>query len=121
MMDLFDIRVFTHIAELGSLAGSARALGAPKSSVSRSLMRLEAALGSVLVERSTRHQHLTDAGRLFLPHALRILDDVEEAEVALGQFAGAPRGTLRVGAPLLLHAGRAGPDAARVPRTLSGG
>lgn len=99
MMDLFDVRVFARIAELGSLSGSARALGAPKSSVSRSLVRLETALGSTLVERSTRHLRLTDAGRLFLPHALRILDDVEEAEATLGQFAGAPRGTLRVRAP----------------------
>ena len=99
MMDLFDVRAFARIAELGSLSGSARALGAPKSSVSRSLARLEAALGSVLVERSTRRLRLTDAGRLFLPHALRILGDVEEAEAALGQFAWAPRGTLRVRAP----------------------
>ena len=99
MLDLSDVRAFARIAELGSLSGSARALGAAKSSVSRSLLRLETALGSVLVERSTRRLRLTDAGRLFLPHALRILNDVEEAEAALGQLAGAPRGTLRVRAP----------------------
>ena len=99
MFDLFDLRAFTRVSELGSVSGSARALGAPKSSVSRSLSRLETALGSVLVERSTRRLRLTDAGALFLPHALRILDDVAEAEAVLGQFAGVPRGTLRVSAP----------------------
>ena len=99
MIELSDLRAFTHIAESKSVSGSARALGAPKSSVSRSLTRLESRLGSVLVERSTRHLHLTDAGRLFLPHALQILSDIEEAEAALGRFTGVPRGTLRINAP----------------------
>ena len=99
MIELPDLRAFTHVAELRSVTGSARALGAPKSSVSRSLSRLEAALGSALVERSTRQLRLTDAGRLFLPHARQILSDVDEAEAAVGRFTGAPRGTLRVSAP----------------------
>ncbi len=99
MLELTDVRVFARVAELRSISGSARALGAPKSSVSRSLSRLEAALGSVLVERSTRRLRLTDAGRLFLPHALRILNEVEEAEATLGRFAGTPYGTLRISAP----------------------
>ncbi len=99
MFDLFDLRAFTRVAELGSVSGSARALGAPKSSISRALARLEAARGSGLGARSARRLRLTDAGTLFLPHALRILDDVAEAEAALGRFAGVPRGTLRVSAP----------------------
>ena len=99
MLDLTDLRAFTRIADLRSVSAAARALKAPKSSVSRSLARLEAAVGTALVERSTRHLRLTDAGTLFHPHALRILNDVEEAETALGNFAGVPRGTLRVNAP----------------------
>jgi DNA-binding transcriptional LysR family regulator len=99
MLDLIDVRAFARIADLRSVSAAARALKAPKSSVSRSLARLEAAVGAVLVERSTRHLRLTDAGALFHPHALRILNDVDEAETALGSFAGVPRGTLRVNAP----------------------
>ena len=99
MLDLTDVRAFVRIADLRSVSAAARALRAPKSSVSRSLARLEAAVGAVLVERSTRHLRLTDAGALFHPHALRILNDVDEAETALGSFAGVPRGTLRVNAP----------------------
>ena len=99
MFELSDLRAFTHIAELRSVTRSATALGAPKSSISRSLSRLELALGSALVERSTRQLRLTDTGRLFLPHAQQILNDVDEAEAAVGRFTGAPRGTLRVSAP----------------------
>ena len=68
----------------------------PKSSASRALARLEAAAGSALIERSTRHLRLTDAGRLLQRHARRILDDVGEAENALTGLIGVPRGTLRV-------------------------
>ena len=96
MFDLLDLRAFARIAELGSLSGAARTLGMPKSSTSRSLARLEAAVGAALIERSTRHLRLTDAGRLLQRHARRILDDVGEAENALGGLIGAPRGTLRV-------------------------
>ncbi len=96
MFDLADLRVFARIVELGSLSGAARALGMPKSSASRSLARLEAATGSALIERSTRHLRKTDAGHLLHRHAQRILDDVGEAENALSGLIGVPRGTLRV-------------------------
>ena len=96
VLDLTDLRAFARIAELGSLSGAARALGMPKSSASRSLARLEAAAGSALIERSTRHLRLTDAGRLLQRHARRILDDVAEAENALTGLIGVPSGTLRV-------------------------
>ena len=96
MFDLIDLRAFARIADLGNLSAAARALGMPKSSASRALARLEAAVGSALIERSTRHLRLTDAGRLLQRHARRILDDVGEAESALTGLVGRPRGTLRV-------------------------
>ena len=96
MFALADLRAFARIAELGSVSGAARTLAMPKSSASRSLARLEAAAGSALVERSTRHLRLTDAGRLLQRHARRILDDVGEAENALTGLIGVPRGILRV-------------------------
>ena len=96
MFDLADLRAFARIADLGSLSGAARALGMPKSSASRSLTRLEGVAGTALMERSTRHLRLTDAGHLLLRHARRILDDVGEAETALVGLIGVARGTLRV-------------------------
>lgn len=105
MLDLVDLRAFARIADLGSISGAARALRMPKSSVSRSLVRLEEAVGAALVERSTRHLRLTDAGLLLQRHARRILDDVGEAENAIGGLIGQPRGDLRVSAPFTFAAG----------------
>lgn len=109
MIDLSDLRVFTRIADIGSISGAARALRMPKSSVSRSLVRLEDAVGAVLVERSTNHLRLTDAGMLLQRHARRILDDVGEAEMAIGGLTGTPRGDLRISAPFTFAAGPLAP------------
>ncbi len=108
-MDLNQLRAFVQVAELRSISASARAIGAPKSTISRELARLEAAVGSALVERSTRRLRLTDAGQLLLPHAVRIMSEVDEAEAALGRFAGTPRGTLRVSAPYAFALGAVTP------------
>ncbi|MET3722832.1 LysR family transcriptional regulator [Sphingomonas trueperi] len=98
-MDLSDLRAFVRITDLMSVSAAARALGLPKSGVSRALARLERDLGTLLVDRSTRHLRLTDAGTLFRPHALRILADVEEATTAMDGLGGIPAGTLRVSLP----------------------
>ena len=105
MLDLADLTAFARIADLGSVSGAARVLKTPKSSVSRSLARLEKSVGAVLVERSTRHLRLTDAGLLMQRHARRILDDVGEAENALGGLIGRPAGDLHVNAPFTFAAG----------------
>ncbi len=99
-MELNDIRAFARTADQGSVSAAARSLALPKSTVSRSLARLEAAVGATLIDRSTRHLRLTDAGALFRPYALRILADVDDAGTALDNFAGVPRGTLRVSLPI---------------------
>ena len=116
MFDLADLRAFARIADLGSLSGAARALGMPKSSASRSLARLEGVAGTALMERSTRHLRLTDAGHLLLRHARRILDDVGEAETALAGMIGVVRGTLRVSVGYTFAVG---PLAAMLPGFLS--
>lgn len=109
MLDLAQLHIFVRIAEAGSLSAAARSLGLPKSSVSRALVRLEEAAGSALVERSTRALRLTDAGHLLRRHAARILDDVGEAENALGGLIGRPSGTLRVSVGFTFAAGPLAP------------
>lgn len=96
MIDPFDLRAFVRIAECGSVSAAARAMRLPKSSLSRSLARLEEDIGSILTERSTRHLRLTDAGLLLQPHAFRILDEIDAAQDALGNVAGLVRGVLRI-------------------------
>lgn len=109
MLDLANLRAFARIADLGSVSGAARSLNQPKSSVSRALARLEEVVGTALIERSTRHLRLTDAGRLLHRHAARILDDVAEAENAVSQLIGSPSGTLRVSVGFTFAAGPLAP------------
>jgi DNA-binding transcriptional LysR family regulator len=109
MIDLTDLRVFMRIVDVGSLSSAARNLGMPKSSVSRSLVRLEDTIGARLVERSTTHLRLTDAGLLLQRHARRILDDVGEATDAVRGLVGAPRGDLRISAPFTFATGPLAP------------
>jgi DNA-binding transcriptional LysR family regulator len=108
-MELTDLRTFVKINEVGSISGAARVLRSPKSSVSRSLVRLEEQIGAVLIERSTRHLRLTDAGLLLHRHAARILDEVGEAESAIGGLTGVPNGTLRVSVPFTFATGPLAP------------
>jgi len=100
MMELIDIRVFAKISELMSLSAAAQVLGMPKSSVSRSLTRLEKHLGVALLYRTNRKLALTETGQLFVEDAHRILSDIEEAEQKVGQIRHTPRGLLRVSAPV---------------------
>lgn len=109
MLDIDQLRAFIRIAELGSISAAARALGSPKSSISRLLVRLEESIGTALIERSTRHLRLTDAGRLMLRHAHRIIDDVSEAENAVRGLVGVPGGILRVSTGFTFAAGPLAP------------
>ncbi len=100
MIELIDIRVFSKLSELMSFSSVARVLAMPKSSVSRSLTRLEEHLGVALIIRSNRKVALTDTGLLFAESAKKILDEVEEAEEKVGQVRLTPRGLLRVSSPV---------------------
>ncbi|MDX2103776.1 MAG: LysR family transcriptional regulator [Alphaproteobacteria bacterium] len=97
---LTTMLVFRRVAELGSLSAAARALGLSPAAVSRQLSQLEERLGARLITRTTRRLNLTETGRAFQERVVRILDDIDEAERAVGALAQAPRGVLRINAPL---------------------
>jgi DNA-binding transcriptional LysR family regulator len=102
-MDKFAaMRSFVTIADAGSLSAAGRRLGLSLTSVSRQLMALEQNLGTVLVERTTRHLALTEAGILYYERAKQILEEVAEAERGLTAQQGAATGRLHVSAPTLL-------------------
>ena len=98
--DLNQIVVFARVAQAGSFTAAARQLAMPKSTVSRKVAELEARLGARLLQRTTRKLGLTDAGRLYQAHAERIVAEIEAGSQAVGRTQSAPRGTLRVTAPL---------------------
>src|ERR1700728_1929647 len=102
-MDKFAaMRVFVRIADAGNLSAAGRQLGLSLTSVSRQLIALEEALGTTLVERTTRHLALTEAGQLYYERAKQILEEVAEAERGLTAQTGIASGRLHVSAPSLL-------------------
>lgn len=99
-MDLNEIAIFARVVQAQSFTAAGKALGLPKSTVSRKVSELEERLGTRLLHRTTRTLSLTDAGRAYQQYAARIVAEAEEADLAVSTMQGAPRGLLRVTAPL---------------------
>lgn len=100
-MDRFaQLDAFVAVVESGSFSKAATRLGIGKSIVSRRLGGLETSLGVQLLQRTTRRLSLTDAGRQFYEHAVRILGQLEEAEQSVGDSAAELRGRMRIAGPL---------------------
>ena len=99
-MDLRQIRYFVSVAERGGFAAAGRALGIPKSRLSRRVAELESRLGVRLLNRTTRKLTTTEIGRAFYDHARRVIETLDEAEALIGSFSGKPQGVIRLTAPL---------------------
>ncbi len=102
-MDLNRVAVFVRVVEAGSFTRAAVALGVRTSSVSRSVAALEAELGIRLLQRTTRRLSLTDAGRAYHDRARDALAGLEEARESVSTLGTAPRGLVRVTAPVDLE------------------
>ncbi len=101
-MDRFQsLQVFVKVAEQGGFAAAARALAMSPPAVTRAVAALEDRIGTRLLIRTTRSVRLTESGERFLQDSRRILVDLEEAEEAAVGSHAAPRGELRVTAPVL--------------------
>lgn len=99
-MDRFEnMNHFVRVVEAGSISAAAERLDVAKSAVSRRLKALEQHLGVELFHRTTRHMNLTDTGRAFYQQAVRILDDLTEAEDAASQAHRTLQGRLKVALP----------------------
>ena len=100
-MDTFNVmRTFRRIVELGGLAKAAEDLGISAPGLSKQLRTLEAHLGTVLIQRTTRSMSLTDTGRSYYAECCRLLDELEALERSVKQQSQEVSGTLRVNAPL---------------------
>lgn len=99
MPDLNQMVVFERVVREGSFTAAARALGQPKSTVSKRVAELEARLGARLLHRSTRRLRTTEEGAAYYEHCRRIVRDAELADGALADRDGAPRGLVRITGP----------------------
>jgi DNA-binding transcriptional LysR family regulator len=99
-VDLNQMLLFVRVVQAGSFSAAARAVGVPKSTLSRKVSELEERLGARLLQRTTRTLAVTDAGRIYFDHAARVVAEAYQAERAVTQMQAAPRGLLRVTAPM---------------------
>lgn len=108
MQDLNDLYYFAQVVEHGGFAPAGRALGLPKSKLSRRIALLEERLGVRLLQRSTRHFSVTEVGQNFYSHCKAMLVEAEAAEEAIEVIRSEPRGIVRVSCPVTLLDARVG-------------
>src|SRR5215468_1936691 len=101
-----SMAAFTKVVGAGSFSSAARQMQVSQALVTKQIKELEGWLGARLLNRTTRRLSLTEVGTAFYERAARILEAVEEARTAAGALHTAPRGRLRINAPVsfgLLH------------------
>jgi DNA-binding transcriptional LysR family regulator len=94
------MRVFARVAQHASFAAAARELHKSTAAVSKHVGALESRIGARLFDRTTRRVGLTEAGRVYLERCLECLQAADDADASVSALAGAPRGLLRVTAPV---------------------
>ncbi len=92
--------VFAAVVEEGSFSAAAERLELSTAVVSKRVSALEKALGARLLHRTTRRLSLTEAGTVYYRHCARVVAEAQEAEQAVARLDAAPRGLLRVTAPV---------------------
>lgn len=110
---LTSMAIFAKAAEAGSFAAAGAALGMSSQLVGKHVRALEARYGMQLINRTTRRQSLTEAGRAFYEGCKAVLAEAEAVEALTANLQAVPRGTLRVNAPVSFGAYRLAPALAR--------
>lgn len=113
MQDLNDLYFFVQVVDHGGYAAAGRALGIPKSKLSRRVLALEERLGVRLLQRSTRKLAVTEIGQDYYRHCVAMLVEAEAAEEAVARSRSGPQGLIRVSAPPALVCFEVGPMIAR--------
>ena len=100
MADLNDLRFFAAVVEHGGFSAAARALGVPKSRLSKRVALLEERLGVRLLQRTTRRFAITEVGERFYAHCRAMLEEAQAAQDAVDELRAEPRGIVRASCPV---------------------
>ncbi|KPJ33531.1 LysR family transcriptional regulator [Burkholderia multivorans] len=112
-MDKFSaLRAFVEVAEAGGFSSAGRRLELAASSVVRAVDALEASLGTVLLNRTTRQVTLSDAGAVYYARAKQLLEELAEADALVADRGAEPSGPLRVSVPVAYGLRRIAPHVA---------
>ncbi len=98
---LENIKVFVRVVELGSFSAAGRNMRLSPAVVSHRIQQLEGHVGVRLLNRTTRQVQPTEQGMLYYEACLEVQRAVEQAETSVAGAGAAPRGTLKVTAPLV--------------------
>lgn len=99
-MDLNAALVFVRVIQAGSFSRAARQIEMPVSTVSAKVAGLERSLGVSLIQRTTRRLHLTDFGEIYFKHAVRAINELQQAQTLTQEAQGAIQGKLKITAPV---------------------
>lgn len=102
MQDLNDLYYYVQVVDHGGFAPAGRALGMPKSKLSRRIALLEERLGTRLIQRSTRRFSVTEIGQTYYGHCKAMLVQAEAADEAIALTQAEPRGIVRMTCPVAL-------------------
>lgn len=96
---MHELVAFVRVAEAGSFSAAARRHGMTPSAVSRQVARLEKTMGVSLMQRTTRHMRLTEAGMEVLQRGREMIAAAEASMRVADGHVGSPRGLVRISAP----------------------
>lgn len=99
MQDLNDLYFFVQVVDHGGFAPAARALGIPKSRLSRRIALLEERLGVRLIQRSTRRFAVTEIGHDYYRHCVAMLVEAQAAQELIERSRAMPQGIVRISCP----------------------
>ncbi len=102
-MELRQLEYFCAVSSLENFTRAAHFLHVSQPSVTKAIQSLEAELRLTLFDRSQKHICLTEAGRVFLLHAKKILQDVQTAKLGMERFQSQNGGVIRFGVPPMVE------------------
>jgi DNA-binding transcriptional LysR family regulator len=115
--DLNDLRFFAAVVEHSGFSAAGRALGIPKSRLSKRVAALEEGLGVRLLQRTTRRFVVTPVGERFYGHCRAVIEAAQAAQDAVAELSAEPHGVVRVSCPISIAQTVLGPILANFLRT----
>lgn len=102
LKDLNDLHFYAAVVEHQGFSAAGRALGIPKSRLSKRVAQLEERLGVRLLQRTTRKFVVTETGERFYAHCCAVLEEARSAQEAIDALRAEPHGVVRVSCPVSL-------------------